>query len=162
MEVRWLAQGAQRLRAEQATVRTRCTHAGCMRLLRHFLTAGGFPTVADTDTQLQPVTTAVRTPPLAPAPPHVQGEDDGSALLPAAAWLAAREGDKPVGVYALYDDKRNLQYVGYARNMVLAVRVSAGFAWVQVSLRRCRGHARLLCLPCSRVQQRATWCWRCG
>ncbi|PSC74301.1 nifU chloroplastic [Micractinium conductrix] len=51
-----------------------------------------------------------------------EGEDDGSALLPAAAWLAAREGDKPVGVYALYDDKRNLQYVGYARNMVLAVR----------------------------------------
>lgn len=29
-----------------------------------------------------------------------------------------------VGVYALHDSKRNLQYVGYARNMVLAVRVS--------------------------------------
>lgn len=29
-----------------------------------------------------------------------------------------------VGVYALHDSKRNLQYVGYARNMVLALRVS--------------------------------------
>lgn len=29
-----------------------------------------------------------------------------------------------VGVYALHDSKRNVQYVGYARNMVLAVRVS--------------------------------------
>lgn len=29
-----------------------------------------------------------------------------------------------MGVYALHDSKRNMQYVGYARNMVLAVRVS--------------------------------------
>lgn len=28
-----------------------------------------------------------------------------------------------VGVYALHDSKRNLQFVGYARNIVLAVRV---------------------------------------
>ena len=57
--------------------------------------------------------------------PSAQGEDDGSALLPVAAWLAAREGGgKPVGVYALSDARRNLQYVGYARNIVLAVRVS--------------------------------------
>ncbi|PRW61409.1 nifU chloroplastic isoform A [Chlorella sorokiniana] len=51
-----------------------------------------------------------------------EGEDDGSALLPVGPWLVAREGDKPVGVYALHDSKRNLQFVGYARNMVLAVR----------------------------------------
>lgn len=26
----------------------------------------------------------------------LQGEDDGSALLPVGPWLAAREGEKPV------------------------------------------------------------------
>lgn len=51
-----------------------------------------------------------------------EGEDDGSALLPVGPWLAAREVERPVGVYALHDSKRNMQYVGYARNMVLAVR----------------------------------------
>lgn len=66
-------------------------------------------------------------PPIAAAP-SAQGEDDGSALLPVVAWLAAREGGgKPVGVYALSDARRNLQYVGYARNIVLAVRVSRCF-----------------------------------
>ena len=55
----------------------------------------------------------------------MQGEDDGCSLLATAGYVAAREGEKPVGVYALYDDKRNLQYVGYARNVVLAVKVRA-------------------------------------
>lgn len=32
-------------------------------------------------------------------------------------------GERPLGVYALYDEKHNLQYVGYARNIVLAVKV---------------------------------------
>jgi hypothetical protein len=40
-------------------------------------------------------------------------------------YLSAREGDKPLGVYALYDAQRNLQYVGYARNMVLAIKVAS-------------------------------------
>jgi hypothetical protein len=44
-----------------------------------------------------------------------------------------------VGVYALYDDKRNLQYVGYSRNVPLAVKVrlagAAGWraAWLHPS-----------------------------
>lgn len=38
-------------------------------------------------------------------------------------YLAARDGEKPIGVYALYDLRRDLQYVGYSRNMVLAVKV---------------------------------------
>jgi hypothetical protein len=54
----------------------------------------------------------------------LQGEDDGTSILPVPAYLAGREGEKPVGVYALYDSRRNLQYVGYGRNVVLAVRVS--------------------------------------
>jgi hypothetical protein len=32
-------------------------------------------------------------------------------------------GERPLGVYALYDERHNLQYVGYSRNMVLAVKV---------------------------------------
>ena len=45
-------------------------------------------------------------------------------LVPVAQYLEAREGEKPLGVYALYDASRNLQYVGYGRNIILAVKVS--------------------------------------
>ena len=55
---------------------------------------------------------------------YAQGEDDGTTLVPVAQYLEAREGEKPLGVYALYDAGRNLQYVGYGRNIVLAVKVS--------------------------------------
>lgn len=51
-----------------------------------------------------------------------EGEDDGSTLIPTEAYLAARDGDRPVGVYAMYDTRRNLQYVSYSRNVVLAIR----------------------------------------
>ena len=44
--------------------------------------------------------------------------------MPVAQYLEAREGEKPLGVYALYDASRNLQYVGYGRNIILAVKVS--------------------------------------
>ena len=53
----------------------------------------------------------------------VQGEDDGSAVLPVIEYLEARDGERPVGVYALLDRRRNTQYVGYSRNMVLAIKV---------------------------------------
>lgn len=43
--------------------------------------------------------------------------------MPVAQYLEAREGEKPLGVYALYDASRNLQYVGYGRNIILAVKV---------------------------------------
>lgn len=52
-----------------------------------------------------------------------QGEDDGTSLVPVEQYLAVRQGEKPLGVYALYDSGRNLQYVGYARNMTLAIKV---------------------------------------
>jgi hypothetical protein len=55
-----------------------------------------------------------------------QDEDDGSSIIDVQRYLASREGEKPLGVYALYDDKGNLQYVGYSRNMVLAIKVSRG------------------------------------
>lgn len=55
---------------------------------------------------------------------HTQGEDDGSSLLPVADWLAARGPGRAAGVYALYDTRRALQYVGYSRNTVLAVKAS--------------------------------------
>ncbi|KAF5835968.1 NifU-domain-containing protein [Dunaliella salina] len=49
-------------------------------------------------------------------------QDDGSVLIPVAQWLAEREGEKPLGVYALYNEHKEMQYVGYARNMVQSVR----------------------------------------
>ena len=44
-------------------------------------------------------------------------------LVTVAQYLEGREGEKPLGVYALYDASRNLQYVGYGRNIILAVKV---------------------------------------
>lgn len=55
--------------------------------------------------------------------PDIQGEDDGTSLVPVERYLAVRQGEKPLGVYALYDSRRNLQYVGYARNMTMAIKV---------------------------------------
>jgi hypothetical protein len=52
-----------------------------------------------------------------------QGEDDGSTVLPVSDYLDARDGERPVGVYALLDARHNTQYVGYSRNMVLAIKV---------------------------------------
>ncbi|KAK9905518.1 hypothetical protein WJX75_001443 [Coccomyxa subellipsoidea] len=54
------------------------------------------------------------------------GEDDGTSLVPVEQYLAVRQGEKPLGVYALYDSGRNLQYVGYARNMTLAIKGHMG------------------------------------
>ena len=44
-------------------------------------------------------------------------------MLPVAEYLEARDGERPVGVYALLDKRRNTQYVGYSRNMVLSIKV---------------------------------------
>lgn len=54
-----------------------------------------------------------------------EGEDDGTALLPVDSYLSTRGGERPVGVFAIYDSRRNLQYVSYSRNMVLSVRALA-------------------------------------
>lgn len=51
-----------------------------------------------------------------------RGEDDGSTILSVASYLDSRDGEKPLGVYAVYDVDKNLQYVGFARNIVLAVK----------------------------------------
>jgi Fe-S cluster biogenesis protein NfuA len=51
-----------------------------------------------------------------------EGEDDGTAIVSTESYLESRDGERPVGVYAVYDSRRNLQYVGYSRNMVLSIR----------------------------------------
>ena len=56
-----------------------------------------------------------------------QGEDDGSTVLPVSDYLDARDGERPVGVFALLDARHNTQYVGYSRNMVLAIKVRGGW-----------------------------------
>lgn len=55
-----------------------------------------------------------------------QGEDDGSVLIPVDAYLAHRMDTSLLGVYALYDGSKTLQYVGFSRNMCLAIKVSRG------------------------------------
>jgi Fe-S cluster biogenesis protein NfuA len=51
-----------------------------------------------------------------------EGEDDGTAIVSTESYLESRDGERPVGVFAVYDSRRNLQYVGYSRNMVLSIR----------------------------------------
>ena len=52
-----------------------------------------------------------------------QGEDEGETIIPAEKFLADRDGEKPLGVFAIYDAKNNVQYISYSRNVVLSVRV---------------------------------------
>jgi len=54
---------------------------------------------------------------------RLQGEDDGATLVDLDSFVARREGERLTGVYALYDARRSLQYVGYARSIVLAIKV---------------------------------------
>ncbi len=54
------------------------------------------------------------------------GELRGDALFPLAEWLTKREGQKPCGLYAIYDRDEKLKFVGYSRNIVLAVRGYVG------------------------------------
>ncbi|KAK9852334.1 hypothetical protein WJX84_005018 [Apatococcus fuscideae] len=51
-----------------------------------------------------------------------QGEDDGSQVMETAYFLDSRGDERPMGIYALYDTQEQLQYVGYSRNLVLAVQ----------------------------------------
>ena len=53
----------------------------------------------------------------------LQGEDEGRSLVQVTEYILSRDGAKPVGVYALYDSQQQLQYIGLARNMVLAIKV---------------------------------------
>ena len=55
----------------------------------------------------------------------VQGEDDGSTLIEMSHFLKSRRGERPVGVYAIHDVSKQMQYVGYSRNVVLSIQVRA-------------------------------------
>ena len=56
----------------------------------------------------------------------IEGEDDGTAILPIDDFLARRRLSAdtlpPMGVFAIYDSERTLQYVSYSRNIVLSVK----------------------------------------
>jgi hypothetical protein len=58
--------------------------------------------------------------------------DRGHVTIPAVlamTLLCGSTGETPLGVYALYDEGRALQYVGYARNIVRAVKVGVSPGW---------------------------------
>ncbi|KAJ9526978.1 hypothetical protein QJQ45_025313 [Haematococcus lacustris] len=52
----------------------------------------------------------------------VADQDDGSQLVPVHQWLQDRDSEKPLGVYALYCAEGRLQYIGFSRNTVTAIR----------------------------------------
>ena len=54
---------------------------------------------------------------------YLEGEDDGSTILDFDAYLSPREATKIAGVYGVYDSAQSLQYVGYSRNIILALKV---------------------------------------
>lgn len=47
-------------------------------------------------------------------------------LIPVDAYLGHRNDASLLGVYALYDASETLQYVGFSRNMCLAIKVGRG------------------------------------
>ncbi|PNH06401.1 hypothetical protein TSOC_007236 [Tetrabaena socialis] len=51
-----------------------------------------------------------------------KGEDEGTAVMPVEAYLESRDGEKPLGVYCVYDKQQQPQYIGFSRNMVLAIK----------------------------------------
>ncbi|KAL0051688.1 hypothetical protein WJX82_000278 [Trebouxia sp. C0006] len=51
-----------------------------------------------------------------------EGQDDGTSSMSVEEYLQTRDGEKPLGVYALYNAHNAVQYIGYSRNMVLAVK----------------------------------------
>ena len=55
----------------------------------------------------------------------MQGQDEGQELTAVTAYLAerARDAARAVGVYALYNERQELQYVGFARNVAGAIQV---------------------------------------
>mmetsp|Transcript_11237 Transcript_11237/g.31312 ORF Transcript_11237/g.31312 Transcript_11237/m.31312 type:complete len:480 (-) Transcript_11237:42-1481(-) len=52
----------------------------------------------------------------------LEGELDGTTLFVTSEWLEKRDGTKPCGLYAIYDEGESLKFVGYSRNIVLAIR----------------------------------------
>lgn len=50
------------------------------------------------------------------------GEDDGSSIIPFQDYVNTRENLKFVGVYAIYNNEDQIQYVGYARNVVMSLK----------------------------------------
>ena len=58
--------------------------------------------------------------------PFIPGEDDGEAVMEIDAFLSKRALSSdtlpPMGVFAIYDAARALQYVSYSRNIVLSVK----------------------------------------
>lgn len=51
------------------------------------------------------------------------GEDDGAVLMPLEEFESSRRGHKLAGVYAVYDKEGVLQYVGFARSILLSLKV---------------------------------------
>ncbi|KAG2450669.1 hypothetical protein HYH02_004509 [Chlamydomonas schloesseri] len=51
-----------------------------------------------------------------------RGEDEGAIVMPVPTYLDSRDGDKPLGVYCVYDAAGAPAYIGYSRNMVLAIK----------------------------------------
>ena len=56
----------------------------------------------------------------------IKGEDDGEAVMDIDAFLSKRKLSSdtlpPMGVFAIYDASRTLQYVSYSRNIVLSIK----------------------------------------
>lgn len=48
-------------------------------------------------------------------------ENNGTEVLPIEAWSGLSQNAKLAGVYAVLDEERNTQYVGYSRNVLLSL-----------------------------------------
>ena len=79
----------------------------------------------------------------------IQEEDRGQVQIPVENYLSNRFTEKRAGCYAVYGKDEGLQYIGYARSVVGAIKVvqavipllATSYSHLQVF--------RLLCAPCS-------------
>jgi hypothetical protein len=47
--------------------------------------------------------------------------NNGTEVLPIAIWCESSQNTKIAGVYAVFDQKHNTQYIGYSRNVLLSL-----------------------------------------
>lgn len=54
------------------------------------------------------------------------GEDDGSSIIPFQDYVNNRGKFKYAGVYAIYNNEDQIQYVGYSRNVIMSLKSHRG------------------------------------
>ena len=78
----------------------------------------------------------------------IQEEDRGQVQIPVENYLSNRFTEKRAGCYAVYGKDKGLQYIGYARSVVGAIKVFQAVIPLLASSYSHLQTFRSLCMPC--------------